>query len=49
MKRAGALGLLAIVLMILGSVYPSVGFVFLLLSLPCWLLFVVDLVRALKP
>jgi hypothetical protein len=42
-------GALALVAMLLASQWPSSGWIFMLFSLPLWLLCVVFLVRSLRP
>jgi hypothetical protein len=42
-------GFLALVAMLAASFWPSAGWIFMLFSLPLWLLFVAFLVRSLRP
>jgi len=42
-------GLLALAAMVAASFWPSAGWIFMLFSLPLWLLFVVFLVRSHRP
>ena len=47
--RAGAFGGLALLFTLLAAEFPSAGWILMIFALPFWLLFIVDLVRALRP
>jgi hypothetical protein len=47
--RAFIFGVAAVFAMLLSSFWPSIGWIFMLVSLPLWLLFIAFLVRALRP
>lgn len=47
--RVFVFGVLAVFATLMASFWPAIGWMFLLISLPLWLLFVAFLIRALRP